>query len=273
MKIKDFVITSRSNPLVNETVKLQKKRYRTEIGRFLIDGRKLSYEYIKTCGAPICALVNEAVKDDIIAELVILEQNIREEITVTLVSDGVFSKLTEQNSPDGIILIGDKNALSYSESLNGIDENERVIILDSLQDPGNVGTLIRSALAFGFDRILLSRDSADLLNSKTLRASMGAIFSIKLTVISDLRDAVGLFLSQGRRVYSAELREKSVSLDLIEVSSTDVFVIGNEGHGISEQLSEMCSASVYIPISEKSESLNAAIAGSVLMWHQHKYFE
>lgn len=273
MKIKDFVITSRANPLVNETVKLQKKRYRYETGRFLIDGRKLSYEYIKSCGVPCFTFVNEADKDDILAELSELEKTVGVELTVTLVSEGVFTKLTEQSSPDGIILVGDKGALSYSENLTEIGSGERIIILDSLQDPGNVGTLIRSALAFGFDRVIMSRDSVDLFNSKTLRASMGAMFSIKLTVANDLIDSVKFLLSEGRRVYAAELRDRSVSLDSVPIAASDVFVIGNEGHGIRDQVSEMCTSSVFIPISEKSESLNAAIAGSVLMWHQHNFFD
>ncbi len=273
MKIKEFAITSRSNPLVIETVKLQKKRDRDELGRFLADGRKLCYEYIKKCGKPFCLFVSEEHMELILPELEEIETQYGLSLEVTPVTKSVFTKLTQQTAPDGVILIGETNTLSYTKDTFDVRECERIIILDSLQDPGNVGTVIRTALALGYDRVILSDKSADVLNPKTLRASMGALFSLQISVATSLVDLISALRESGRRVYAAELRDNALSLDEISIDETDVFVIGNEGHGISEEVSFLCDNSVYIPISEKSESLNAAIAATVLMWQQRASFQ
>ncbi len=273
MNIKDYVITGRSNPVVSDASKLLRKKYRDESGRFLIDGRKLSYEYLRSCGKCSCVFVKESSREQIIGELYDIEREKNTSFEVTVLSDQVFSRLTEQSSPDGVIVIGYTASVPVSYKLTYVESDERVIILDSLQDPGNVGTLIRSALAFDFDRVILSADCADPFNPKTLRASMGAVFSLELTVVDSVSDAVGNLLGQGRNVYAAELRENSIPIDSVDILKSDVFIIGNEGHGISADISEMCTGSVFIPISERSESLNAAVAGSVLMWQQQSRFQ
>ena len=271
MRYNEIVITSRHNPVITETSALLKKRERDLSGRFLIDGAKLTYEYIRGVGAPVHLFVVESEKEKYHEALVALEEETGLSLCATLVSESAFMKLTEQKAPDGIIAVGESHRLSYDRVAFGgsLDcSGERVIALSSLRDTGNVGTVIRTALAFGFDRVLLSSDCADVLSPKTLRATMGAVFSVKIGVCEDLSEVLCSLKNAGRRVYSAELREHSVPLDSIELSEYDIFVVGNEGHGIDVSVSAVCSASVYIPISEHSESLNAAVAASVLMWHQ-----
>lgn len=268
MKIREFAITSRSNPLVAETVKLQKKRERDESGRFLVDGRKLCYEYIRKCGKPHLMFVCCEQLDAILSELDEIERECGISLDIIPVAESVFSKLTMQNAPDGIILVGERSALPRSTDAPAEWAGEMLIMLDCLQDPGNVGTVIRTALALGYDRVVLGGECADIYNPKTLRASMGAVFSIRISVCDSLADVIGDLRSAGRRVYAAELREHAVSLDDTDIMRSDVFVIGNEGHGIADNVSGACDRSVYIPISEQSESLNAAVAATVLMWHQ-----
>ena len=147
-----------------------------------------------------------------------------------------------------------------------LKSDERAIILSSIRDPGNLGSVIRSAVAFGTEHIILSEDCVDLYNSKTVRAAMGSFFKIKATIVSDLVSTISLLRENGRAVYAAELRPGAVSLSDIDTSPCDIVVIGNEGHGIPEDVSKACSASVYIPISENTESLNASVAAGVLMW-------
>jgi len=131
-----------------------------------------------------------------------------------------------------------------------------------------VGTVVRSAAAFGFDRLIVSADTADMYNSKAMRASMGAFFKTKVDVVSDFGSVVNSLVKIGRRVLCAELRDGAKSLDEINVVASDCFIIGNEGHGIDAEISKMCSSSVYIPIAPNSESLNAAVAASIIAFVQ-----
>lgn len=274
MKIKEQVITSRANPLVLAVAGLEKKRERDKRGLFCCDGKKLCFEYIKNCGAPLHLFVNEKNSGTLLPELEMAERVCGVELEVTLTGDGAFSKMTEQKAPDGIICVGEKEKLAHERvsEFEGNFDGERIIMLDSLRDTGNVGTVIRTALAFGFDRVVLSSDCADIYSAKTLRASMGAIFCMKITVTDSLCDAVHYFTEHGRRVFAAELRDNAVSLDDTDIRESDIFIIGNEGHGIEDEVSALCRKSVYIPISERSESLNAAVAASVIMWHQRMSF-
>jgi TrmH family RNA methyltransferase len=151
-----------------------------------------------------------------------------------------------------------------------ISKGERVLSLYSLRDPGNLGAVIRSAVAFGVEHIVLSSDSADIYNPKTVRAAMGSLFKVKVSYVRDFASFVEAARTNGRKVYAAELTDSAKSLADVRLSADDIFIIGNEGHGISPEISEKCTASVYIPISDKTESLNASVAASVLMWEQNK---
>ena len=143
-------------------------------------------------------------------------------------------------------------------------EGERALSLYSLRDPGNLGAVIRSASAFGVKHIILSSDSADIYNPKTVRAAMGTMFGIKVTVVQNFATFVMAAKESGRSVYAAELTSNARSINEIELKSDDIFIIGNEGHGIQTEISSICSGSVYIPISEGVESLNASVAAAVI---------
>ena len=271
MRYNEIIIQSRQNPLICECAALQKKRERDEKGLFLIDGVKLTCEYIKYIGVPAHLFILESCRDKYHDHLCMLESECGITLDATLVSEGAFMKLTDQKAPDGIIAVGECSRLcvEYINEGQSFDFScERIIALSSLRDTGNVGTVIRSALALGYDRIIMSSDCADIFNSKTLRATMGAAFSMRFAVCESLSYVVEHLILAGRCVYCAELRDNARPLDDIEISETDVFVVGNEGHGIDSSVSSVSTLSVYIPISDRSESLNAAIAASLLMWHQ-----
>lgn len=145
---------------------------------------------------------------------------------------------------------------------------EKLMLLSSVRDPGNLGTIVRSAAAFGFDRLILSDDCADLYHPRTLRGAMGALFRMRADVVTDFASAVPALRASGRRVYAAELRDGALSVDEAKPTAADCFVIGNEGHGIPPEISALCTGSVYIPIAPTSESLNAATAASILAYIQ-----
>ena len=128
---------------------------------------------------------------------------------------------------------------------------------------------IGSAVAFGVEHIVLSADSADIYNPKTVRAAMGTMFGVKISMVSDFASFVNAAKENGRAVYAAELSDGAKSIKEIDLSADDIFIIGNEGHGIPTEISSQCTASVYIPISEGAESLNASVAAAVFMWEQN----
>ena len=191
------------------------------------------------------------------------------------VSDSAFEKISTEKAPQGVIIV-----IKYLDFFRELDiiykedffllPTERAIALCSLRDPGNLGAVIRSAVAFGIEHIILSSDSADLYNPKTVRSAMGSLFKIKATYVKDFTSFVRTAKSLGRRVYAAELTDSAVSLSSLDCEKRDIFIIGNEGHGIPAEISAQCNGSIFIPISPFTESLNAAVAASILIWEQSK---
>ena len=272
MRFNGEVITSRNNPLVKWASSLSEKKYRDSEQAFIIEGEKLAFEALEA-GLPVTHVLVDSEKAIRLMDRINAFAN-NEKFANTVViqlSESAFSKISGEKAPQGIILI-----IKYLDFFSKLDiiykeefflkSDERAIILSSIRDPGNLGSVIRSAVAFGTDHIILSEDCVDLYNSKTVRAAMGSFFKIKATIVSDLVSTISLLRENGRAVYAAELRPGAVSLSDIDTSPCDIVVIGNEGHGISEDVSKACSASVYIPISENTESLNASVAAGVLMW-------
>jgi TrmH family RNA methyltransferase len=276
MKFSEEVITSRNNPLVKWASSLSEKKFRDAESTFLVEGEKLSFEALES-GLPVSHVFIEEGRDDRLAARVraYADNEKYSDTVVVRLSEAAFSKISSEKSPQGIIL-----AVKYLDFFAKLDiiykeefflrPDERAIILASIRDPGNLGSVIRSAVAFGTEHIILSDDCVDLYNSKTIRAAMGSFLKIRASVTSDLPAVISALRENGRAVYAAELRPGAVALPDIKRRSTDVVVIGNEGHGIPAEVSSACTASVYIPISPNTESLNASVAAGVLMWEFSK---
>jgi TrmH family RNA methyltransferase len=265
-------ITSRNNPTVLLAASLKDKKNRDRHGLFLVDGEKLFLEAVAN-GLPIAyVFISESVAE---RQLGLLERAFSdakgERGRVLVLKDHVFEKITAEKSPQGIV-----TAIKYLDIFKKciiINEGDvsrlgKTAMLSDLQDPGNLGAVIRSCAAFGVKSLILTRDCADVYNPKVLRAAMGNLFRMNLYSVEDAVGTVSALKQCGRRVWAAELREGAVSVGQISILPSDVFVIGNEGHGISTSLSEECTGSVYIPIAKGVESLNASVAASVLLWEQ-----
>ena len=249
-------ISSRTNPTVQLLASLEKKKFRESEGLFLCEGRKLCSEALGRCSVKY-AVIREDKKESALMEL--CEKSGGE---VIVLSESAFAKISQDSTPDGIcfaVEIENNSAESFA--------GERVVMLDSVRDPGNVGTVIRSAAAFGFDRVILS-DSADIYNPKTVRASMGAVFKMNFTVVSSSAEIIEKLKGEGRRVIAAALGESALTLGESQLFFSDCIVIGNEGHGVSDETLEGATDVIKIPMTDKTESLNAAIAASVIMWTQ-----
>lgn len=267
------VITSRQNRTVVEVGKLTDRREREERGLFRFDGVKLLGEAVRQGVRMPCLLLRESrvgAVEAALAETVATPLFECADRGLTL-ADGVFDKISEEKSPEGVICIGKyldkckKIATIYSEGAFPAD-GERIVLLESVRDPSNVGAILRSAAALGVDRLILSEDCADVYNPRAVRASMGALFGQRIDRVGDLCGVIGQLRERGRRVFAAALDESAVRLGELEVRSGDCVVIGNEGHGLSDGVLRAADGSVYIPMSGRTESFNAAVAASILMW-------
>lgn len=268
------IITSRQNPTVRELAALLDKKERRKSRLFRIDGHKLFREAVN-CGAKIDLVAICSDK----AERYLPEVQ-SAGIKAVLLSPDVFSKITDEKAPDGIIAVVkylDKihKTLELSEISALVSSDKRIMAFESLRDPGNLGTVIRSASAFGVDTLLLSSDCADIYNPKTLRGAMGAIFSREIIFCEDLPEALSRFSCEGRRVLAAILDTEAVAVDKAAITGRDIILIGNEGHGLSRSAVEASDVSVILPINTGRgvESLNAATAASVFMWEQKRVFD
>lgn len=246
-------LTSRQNEYIRRLKKLAADNgFRREQGEYVCDGLKLLREALN---------YNAQVTG-------VLWKNRAEELTGLegtkqyIAGNELFDYASEMKNSPGPLFTVKIPGNVYNIPLR------RVIILENVQDPGNVGTVIRTANAFGMDAVILTGDCADLYNPKTVRSTMGAIFrqSVLRLSLSETRE---LLDKNCLRLYGAALHRDSVLLTDAELDGTAV-AIGSEGRGLSEALLDMCAGTVVIPMQPDSESLNAAVAASVIMWELSK---
>ena len=268
------IICSRQNRAVVELAKLTDRKARRESRSFRFDGLKLFGEAIANGLRIETVFLRASNAAELRAEAERRYGNdaFAGEGRIVLLQDELFDRISEEKSPEGVICVAkyiDKfkkivtiyNSVEFSQV-----ENEKAVFLESVRDPSNLGAIIRSAAAMGIDRVILSADCADVYHAKTLRASMGAVFNRQIDVVEDLPAVIAQFRGNGRRVFAAALDGKAKTLGQFAIERGDCVVIGNEGHGLSKETIEACDGRVFIPMSPHVESLNAAVAASVLMW-------
>lgn len=249
------IITSRTNPLMTHMRKLASSgAYRRECGEFLCDSPKLLNE----------ALLWKAELITVVASRGMELPEIPDGVRVVEVPEDVMAAVSPMKTPQGVLFTCRLPETTLPEELNG----RRYMVLDEVQDPGNVGTILRTADAFECDGLILLPGCADAYSPKTVRASMGAVFRRSVwTATAELLAAV--LRKSGIPLYGAALR--SDTLDAREVDySRAALAIGSEGRGLSETMLKLCDKTVRIPMSERCESLNAAIAATVLLWEAYR---
>ncbi len=244
-------ITSRANPLCTHVRKLSADRaYRRKCGEFLCDSPKLLEEALLN-GAQVRTVV--CTQD---AALPPLPEGVR---TVSVPAD-VMRSLSPAQTPQGVLTVCAMEARPLPETLPG----RRYVVLDGVQDPGNVGTILRTADAFHTDGMLLVNGCADLYNPKTVRATMGAVFRCPVwrCGVEELRDVLS---RSAIPLYGAALRHDTVDARTLDYSRCAI-AIGSEGQGLSEAVLAACGQTARIPMNSRCESLNAAMAATVLLW-------
>ena len=249
MKQDRLIIESVKNPHVIACAKLAQKKYRDELGVFVFEGVKL-YEEAVSAGIGI----EEVFVTEDAAEAVDLSHAAR----VYTVSDRVYSKLSFESAPQGVFTVAKK-------PVNEAGAADRILILDSVSDPGNTGAVLRSARAFGFGFVAFCGDSCDPFNPKAVRAAMGATFRVPFAQYRDTAAFVTGLKERGFRVHAAVCDGNEI-LGSCVFTGKNAFVIGNEGHGIVREVLDVCTDRITIPMRGETESLNAAVAASIIMW-------
>ena len=277
------IITSRQNRRVVELMKLDDRRAREKTRTFRFDGVKLLCEALRRGVELESVFLRVGTADRVAARMEELYGCSLSEVGCPVfgVEDSLFEKISQENAPEGVITVAkyiDKShnfIIIYKEDENDARKDAPVLLLESVRDPLNVGAIIRSAAALGVGRLIMSADCADLYHPKTLRAAMGPLFSMPITRVEDLAGTVTALRQSGRRVYAAALDDTAIRLGSREFDAEREghpvgAVIGNEGHGLSEQTIQACDGCLVIPMTARAESLNAAVAASILMWELSK---
>jgi len=240
------IISSLQNERIKNLSKLLSKKFRDLEGKFLVEGEHL---------------VEEAFKSGLLLEVVKCEDVLGEyNVPTTLVTYDVIKKLSNTVNPQRIIGVVKKIAEK--------DLGNKVLILDDIQDPGNLGTIIRSSLAFNIDSIVLSNNSVDMYNDKVLRSSEGMIFHINI-IRRDIESLINELHEDGYKVYGTKV-DGGTLVDQIELNGKYALVMGNEGNGVKEEILNLCDDYLYIEMSDKVESLNVGVATSIILYELNK---
>ena len=233
-------IFSRDNPRVKEYCKLGSgKQARRKLGRFTLEGTRLC------------------------------EEAVRSGVTVLVfqISEQVEKRISETSGPQGIYFVCP--SIPQVE-LNELTGKEKILCLYDIQDPGNLGTMIRSADAFGFEAVVLSRGCCDLFSSKVLRSAMGSVFHLPYYIAPDMPAFEREMAAYGKVSAAAVLENADLQVGCCILPEIHLLYIGNEGNGLPESFAQACRYRITLPMKGKAESLNAAMAAGILMWELTK---
>ena len=241
----DMVYSSIENKKIKDIKKLNQKKY--QIDNFIVEGEHL---------------VNEAYKKGLLKTLIVEEtSDFSLDVETLYVTENVLKYISELDNPQKIMGICKK--IIPNENLGN-----KILILDKVQDPGNLGTIIRSAVAFNVDTIILSEDTVSIYNSKVIRASQGMLFHINIK-IGNLKEEIDNLKRQNYKIYSTDVNNGK-SLKSLEKIDKFAIIMGNEGNGVSDEINKLSDEYIYINMNENCESLNVAIAASIILYELDK---
>lgn len=243
-----LVITSVKNKRVKEWIKLHKRKYREKMGVFLIEGDHLIEEAYNT-DQDFQALILEEGKED---------PGWLDDDYVFRVSKEVFQAISQTENPQGIAAV--LSRLNYEPK-----QHSYVLLLDSLQDPGNLGSLIRTADAAGFSKVILGKGTVDLYNAKVIRATQGSLFHISIEE-GNLEEEIEKLKEEGFTIWATSL-QRAEDYRKVPPKEKTALILGNEGRGVDPFLLDRADTRVKIPIYGQAESLNVAVAGGILMYY------
>lgn len=259
------MITSLSNKSVKEVVQLsQKSKERNKQNLFVVEGVKMFRE------APA-----ERIRKVYIAKKAEKEIYSRYEeklsgLSCEIVADEVFAKMSDTKTPQGILCLLEQKHYQIEQLLSEKERKQLLfILLEDIQDPGNLGTIVRTGEGAGVDGIIMSCQTADIYNPKTIRSTMGSVYRMPFLYTQDIREMMKTLQNQGVSIYAAHLGGKQY-YDEYDYRKHTAFLIGNEGNGLREDTAKCADAYLKIPMEGSVESLNAAVASSVLMYEAYR---
>lgn len=253
------MITSTSNQKVKRILKLQKKaKARAQEGVFLVEGLRMVREVPRKRVIEVYASESFFERHGDILEGL---KRITE-----VVSDKVFEHMSDTKTPQGVLAVVKRQEYLLEEMLKEKEGKKPfLIVLDNLQDPGNLGTIVRTAEGAGVTGIILSRESVDFYQPKTIRSTMGSVYRMPVLYVEGLEETIKKMKGCGIHVYAAHL-DDSRYYDEEDYTEGTAFLIGNEGNGLREEISAAADRKIKIPMYGQVESLNAAMAAGILMY-------
>ena len=250
------MITSTSNPQVKNLLQLQKKsKVRNEEQVFIVEGLRMFMEVPQDQVKKV--YVSESLYNKKKEELHL------ERFPVEVLADKVFQHVSDTKTPQGILCVVKQRKYEIEDLIS--KENPHFIVLDNLQDPGNLGTIVRTAEGAGVTAVFMSNDCVDIYNPKTIRSTMGALYRMPFVYVEDLRETIHTLKEKSIKSYAAHLDGKN-TYDKEDYRQGTAFLIGNEGNGLREEIAQCADTWIRIPMCGQVESLNAAVAATVLMF-------
>lgn len=253
-----MTITSKDNETIKHIRKLKEKKYRDEYGEYVIEGIKLINEAIEENAniktILVCDNCNKIEKINQNSMYEVAKQN------CLYVDEKVFNTITDVQNPQGILAVveksGEEKEINYNEDV--------IVVLDDIQDPGNIGTILRTLDSVGLSQVIISKRSGDVYNSKVVRSTMGAIFRVKIIESENLADTLKTIKKHKFKVVSTSLDTDKSMYD-IEYKKVAI-VVGNEANGVSKEIQDMSDEKIKIPMLGKTESLNVSVATGVVLY-------
>ena len=258
-------ISAKDNRLIKHISKLSKSsKYRVQSSEFIAEGARLCEDaFLSDCDIALL-IISDFARGHYSSTIKRLENKARNSY---IVSDSLFSKISDTKNPQGILCV--IKTLDNPTLFDKIKSNGKFLALDNIQDPSNLGTILRTAEAVGIDGVILSSDCCDIYSPKVVRGSMGAVFRLPCRVTETIAD----FLNSHKDIVSYAAVVSSNAQKLTEIDFTEntvCAVIGNEANGLKQSTLDACSCSFTIPMKGRAESLNASVAASIIMWEMVK---
>lgn len=256
------IITSNQNKHIKLVKSLHNKKYRDSLKQYIIEGYKLLEEALKYHKLFYFVLLSEAALNGAEGEA-LLKKCEEASIDVYFADSKLFTEISEMDTPQGALAVLYKQEQQLNTVLEGNSFN--IVILDEVRDPGNVGTIIRSADAYGMNAVVLSKGCVDLYNGKTIRATMGSMFHIPVITDIEIIQMIKALRDKDTSVLGADPYSSISCIDTESYKRTAI-VIGNEAKGLSAEVKAATTKNITIPMPGKAESLNAGIAAAILMY-------
>lgn len=252
-----MIITSRDNKIFKLAKLLKTQKGRTEKGLFMIEGFRIVKDALAKGIKAECIIVKDGTEIDFSADC-----------PVYAFAPKLFSELAETVSPQGVIAICPVKKCSLEDILSL--GKKCIVMCEALQDPGNIGTVIRTAHAADCGGVILTKGCCDLYNPKIVRATMSAMFSVPVVSGVESENVIEYFRTNGYKIVAGALTDSAVDFYSADLSGKVLIIIGNEGNGVEKSTLSLCDSVLKIPMRNDAESLNAAVAGSVMLYEHYR---